>query len=63
MMLTVTMRQNARSTPEASARLTSVELSENAITSPMTARTPSVFALRILAACGGAGGTGVSRRS
>ena len=43
--LTVTIRQNATSTPGDSARLTSVELSENATTSPTTASTPSVFAL------------------
>ena len=42
--LTVTIRQNATSTPGDSARLTSVELSENATTSPTTASTPSVFA-------------------
>ena len=44
--LTVTIRQKATRTPGDSARLTSVELSENATTSPITARTPSVLALR-----------------
>src|SRR4051812_40033365 len=43
--LTVTIRQNATRTPGDSARLTSVELSENPPTSPTTAKTPSVFAL------------------
>jgi len=43
--LTVTMRQNATSTPGDSARFTSVELSENATTMPMTASTPSARAL------------------
>src|SRR4051812_814678 len=43
--LTTARRQNATSTPAVSARLTSVELSENATTSPTTARTPSVLAL------------------
>src|SRR4051812_47626559 len=43
--LTTSMRQKATSTPGVSARLTSVELSENATTSPSTARTPSDFAL------------------
>jgi hypothetical protein len=43
--LTRISRQNATSTPGVSARLPSVELSENAATSPMTARTPSVLAL------------------
>src|SRR3954466_15728272 len=43
--LTVTIRQNATRTPGDSARLTSVELSENATTRPTTASTPSVFAL------------------
>jgi hypothetical protein len=43
--LTVSIRQNATSTPGDSARLTSVELNENAITSPTTASTPSVLAL------------------
>ena len=42
----MTIRQNATSTPGDSARLTSVELSENATTSPTTASTPSVFAPR-----------------
>ncbi len=45
--VTITSRQNATSTPGDSARLTSVELSENAITRPTTARTPSAFANRI----------------
>ena len=44
--LTVTILQNATRTPGDSARFTSVELSENATTSPMTANTPSVLALR-----------------
>src|SRR4051812_47993073 len=44
--LTVARRQNATSTPAVSARLTNVELSENATTSPRTASTPRVFALR-----------------
>ena len=44
MTLTVTMRQNATRTPGESARLTSVELSENATTSPTTATMPSVSA-------------------
>ena len=44
--LTVTIRQNATRTPGDSARLTSVELSENATTRPTTASTPSAFALR-----------------
>mgnify|MGYP006185327517 CR=1 FL=1 len=35
--LTVIIRQNARRTPGVSARLTSVELSENATTRPTTA--------------------------
>ena len=43
--LTATIRQNATSTPGDSARFTSVELNENATTSPTTASTPSVFAL------------------
>src|SRR3954462_3690044 len=43
--LTVASRQNATSTPAVSARLTNVELSENATTSPRTASSPSVFAL------------------
>ncbi|HTE63781.1 MAG TPA: hypothetical protein VK631_25715, partial [Solirubrobacteraceae bacterium] len=43
--LTATIRQNATKTPGDSARFTSVELSENATTSPTTASTPSVFAL------------------
>ena len=42
---TATIRQNATSTPGDSARLTSVELSENAMTSATTATTPSVFPL------------------
>ena len=50
--LTATRRQNATSTPGVSARLTSVELSENATTSPTTASTPSVFALRARAGVG-----------
>ena len=45
-MLTVTMRQNATRTPGDSARFTSVELSENATTRPMTASTPNALALR-----------------
>ena len=48
----MTIRQNATSTPGDSARLTSVELSENATTSPTTASTPSVFGLDVLAGCG-----------
>ena len=43
--LTVTMRQNATSTPGDSARFTSVELSEKATTMPTTASTPSARAL------------------
>src|SRR5439155_1291157 len=43
--LTVARRQNATSTPGVSARLTNVELSENATTRPRIASTPSVFAL------------------
>ena len=43
--LTVTILQNATSTPGDSARFTSVELSENASTRPTTASTPSVLAL------------------
>ena len=43
--LTISIRQNATRTPGVSARLTSVELSEKAATSPITANTPSVFAL------------------
>ena len=39
------MRQNATSTPGDSARSTLVELSEKATTIPMTASTPSAFAL------------------
>ena len=50
--LTVTMRQNATSTPGDSARFTSVELSEKAMTIPMTASTPSAFALRAGAGVG-----------
>src|SRR4051794_32263795 len=56
--LTVARRQNATSTPAVSARLTNVELSENATTSPRTASSPSVFALSppshagVRAACG-----------
>lgn len=57
--LTVARRQNATSTPAVSARLTNVELSENATTSPRTASTPSVFALspRIHAGARAARGT------
>src|SRR4051794_18278241 len=44
--LIVARRQNATNTPAVSARLTNVELRENATTSPSTATTPSVFALR-----------------
>ena len=43
--LTVTIRQNATRTPGDSARFTSVELSEKAMTMPTTASTPSAFAL------------------
>ena len=43
--LTVAKRQNATSTPGVSARLTNVELNENATTSPRTASTPSAFEL------------------
>jgi hypothetical protein len=43
--LTVTIRQKATRTPGDSARLTRVELSEKATTSPTTASTPRVFAL------------------
>ena len=42
--LTATIRHIAISTPGVSARLTSVELSENPTTTPMTASTPSVLA-------------------
>src|SRR4051812_12432936 len=58
--LTVASRHNATSTPAVSARLTNVELSENATTSPRTASSPSVFALSppihagARAACGAA---------
>ena len=44
-MLTMTNRQKATRTPGVSARLTRVELSENAMTTPTTASAPSVFAL------------------
>ena len=40
MTVTVTIRQNASSTPGVSARLTRVELSENARTTPTTASAP-----------------------
>ena len=53
-MLTVTNRQNATRTPGDSARLTSVELSEKAMTTPTTASTPKVFALRARIRVGGA---------
>ena len=43
--LTVTIRQNATRTPGDSARFTSVELSEKAMTRPTTASTPNAFAL------------------
>ncbi len=43
--LTMTSRQKATSTPGDSARLTSVELSEKATTTPTTASTPNVRAL------------------
>ena len=43
--LTVTSRQNATRTPGDSARFTSVELSEKAMTTPTTASAPNVFAL------------------
>src|SRR3954451_16558239 len=46
-MLTVTSLQNARRTPGDSARLTRVELSEKATTSPTTANAPSVLALNV----------------
>ena len=55
--LTVSMRQKATSTPGVSARLTSVELSENATTSPSTASTPSVFARKRAGASEGAPST------
>ena len=42
----MTNRQNATSTPGDSARFTSVELSEKAMTTPTTASAPNVFALR-----------------
>ena len=60
---TTARRQNATSTPAVSARLTSVELSENATTSPSTASTPSVFALsaRCHAGACAAGGTALIR--
>jgi hypothetical protein len=51
--LTVSIRQKATRTPGASARLTSVELSENATTSPITASTPSVIALSARVRAGG----------
>ena len=44
---TATILQNARRTPGDSALFTSVELSEKAITTPRTARTPNVFALKV----------------
>ena len=44
-MLTVTILQNATRTPGDSARFTSVELSENAMTMPTTASTPNALAL------------------
>src|SRR3954452_2253160 len=53
--LTVTIRQNATRTPGDSARLTSVELSENATTRPTTASTPSVFALNVPSRAGTSG--------
>ena len=40
-MLTVTIRQNAKRTPGESARFASVELSENATTTPRTASAPN----------------------
>src|SRR3954451_12953999 len=43
--LTRASRQKATRTPAVSARFTSVELSENATTSPTTASTPNVLAL------------------
>src|SRR6185312_5907061 len=61
MTLTVTSRQNATSTPGDSARLTSVELSENATTIPTTASTPSAFGVSARSQVGR--GTGVSART
>lgn len=43
--LTPVIRQNATRTPGDSARLTRVELNENAITTPTTASAPHAFAL------------------
>ena len=51
--LTAIIRQNATRTPGDSARFTSVELNENATTSPTTASTPSVFALSERSRAGG----------
>ena len=45
MRVAMTILQNATSTPGVSARLTSVELNEKAITMAMTASAPNVFAL------------------
>ena len=52
--LTVTILQNATRTPGDSARLTSVELSENARTKTTTATTPSDLALSARTRVGGA---------
>ena len=51
----MTILQNATSTPGDSARLTSVELNENASTRPTTASTPSDLALSARPPVGGAG--------
>src|ERR1700710_1845335 len=56
--LTVTIRQKATSTPGDSARLTSVELSENATTSPSTASTPTARALSAGLRVGGSANSG-----
>src|SRR3954454_12867576 len=53
-MLTTVILQNATRTPAVSARLTRVELRENATTRPTTASAPHVFALRArLGVCAG----------
>ena len=52
----MTSLQNATSTPGDSARFTSVELSEKAMTTPTTASAPNVFALRARIRVGGAAG-------
>jgi hypothetical protein len=49
----VTILQNARRTPGDSALFTRVELIEKAMTTPRTARAPSVFALTVRVLAGG----------